>query len=289
MRPVAYLALAILAGGCDLVFAPGSGPSVDAGGGGPDGRSDGPPGDRDDDGLADVSDRCPDDYNPLDLDEDEDGTPDACDDCIGINAPQSDGDRDDIGDACDLFPTDPNTQLIHRFFVENGELAPWAASSASFLAGMDSAVSGNNEGGDENLIWSGPLPASGTLWVETGFMPGIAGAGDFSIGVWLDADLSPTPANGSRCDVRTADIDETIEVVHRVTGGDLTAATRPATFGVADPFVLQALTSGIAYRCGQVAGNQFSDAGTPAAPRRLGLHTRSMSGVFQYVLVYHQP
>ncbi len=69
--------------------------------------------DRDEDGIVDSQDDCPDVPNPSQVDTDNDGRGDACDDgdsdgvldvqdnCIGqYNPGQEDGDADGIGDAC---------------------------------------------------------------------------------------------------------------------------------------------------------------------------------------------
>jgi hypothetical protein len=70
--------------------------------------------DADGDGIADEDDNCPGDHNPNQLDFDEDGFGDACDDrdrdgvvdasdnCPDVaNPDQADQDRDGFGDACD--------------------------------------------------------------------------------------------------------------------------------------------------------------------------------------------
>lgn len=58
--------------------------------------------DRDDDGLGDRSDNCPDTYNPLQEDEDGDDVGDRCDNCpLESNPDQADKDGDGIGDVCD--------------------------------------------------------------------------------------------------------------------------------------------------------------------------------------------
>lgn len=71
----------------------------------PDGSSDGPQGtvgDRDGDGVLDLTDNCPGIANPLQEDEDGDKVGDACDVCPQLSDKlQADGDHDHVGDACD--------------------------------------------------------------------------------------------------------------------------------------------------------------------------------------------
>ncbi len=66
-----------------------------------------PPGDRDDDGVPDVDDNCPDAPNNNQLDEDGDGLGGVCDNCREVpNPDQADEDVDGQGDPCDLDDTD---------------------------------------------------------------------------------------------------------------------------------------------------------------------------------------
>jgi hypothetical protein len=56
------------------------------------------------DGVPDVCDNCPADYNPNQEDSDSDGYGDTCDNCKTKPNNQADSDHDIIGDACDLCP-----------------------------------------------------------------------------------------------------------------------------------------------------------------------------------------
>lgn len=59
--------------------------------------------DSDNDGAPDAIDNCPDAYNPSQADGDGDGVGDACDNCpFNYNPGQADADGDGIGDLCDL-------------------------------------------------------------------------------------------------------------------------------------------------------------------------------------------
>lgn len=70
---------------------------------------DGPPGDRDGDGVPDARDNCPTVANADQHDEDGDGVGNACDNCPATaNPAQANGDGDGVGDACDPEPGAPD-------------------------------------------------------------------------------------------------------------------------------------------------------------------------------------
>ncbi len=67
--------------------------------------------DGDGDGILDICDNCPEDYNPGQEDGDGDGIGDVCDNCPEVYNPgqdNSDTDSDGIPDTCDNCPEDPN-------------------------------------------------------------------------------------------------------------------------------------------------------------------------------------
>jgi len=60
-------------------------------------------GDKDGDGIADLTDKCPDDANANNSDGDGDGVGDICDNCPATANPgQEDEDDDGLGDVCDI-------------------------------------------------------------------------------------------------------------------------------------------------------------------------------------------
>lgn len=65
--------------------------------------------DTDEDGIADIIDNCPNDYNPGQENDDSDNIGNACDNCPNdANENQSDIDNDTHGDVCDNCPDDYN-------------------------------------------------------------------------------------------------------------------------------------------------------------------------------------
>ncbi len=58
--------------------------------------------DRDNDGINNTSDNCPDNYNASQINSDSDGYGDACDNCpLIVNPTQLDNDSDGVGNVCD--------------------------------------------------------------------------------------------------------------------------------------------------------------------------------------------
>ena len=69
--------------------------------------------DTDLDGIIDISDNCPNTYNPTQLDTDGDGIGNVCDNCPSIpNPDQLDSDGDGVGDVCDNCLLIPNPDQI---------------------------------------------------------------------------------------------------------------------------------------------------------------------------------
>ena len=109
---------------------------------GPDG-GDGPDRDRDDDGVDDVLDNCPELANTGQFDEDADGVGDVCDNCPHIgNLAQLDIEEtiggalpDGVGDDCDPSPRSGGDRLVH-FEGFNEPLAPgeWIISGPWAIA-----------------------------------------------------------------------------------------------------------------------------------------------------------
>lgn len=103
--------------------------AVDVTGGASDGPSiDGPPGDRDGDGVKDDVDNCPNKANPNQHDEDGDSIGDVCDPCPHLAGSAADSDGDGVGDACDPQPTIAK-QTLAFFDPFTSQLAAWDASS----------------------------------------------------------------------------------------------------------------------------------------------------------------
>ena len=166
----------LLAGsaGCDLVF------KVDKGLPPPD----------DGDG-ADASIDAP---VPTGFDEDGDTIDDALDNCPGISNNQSDGDKDGVGDACDLG-LGPDDRIVARFFFN--DTTDLTAFATTGWAAIDGALQAS---GTElaTLISKLTLPDA-SVTAEVGFRLLAEGTNLSQTGVGIDG------VGGHRCAVRDAD------------------------------------------------------------------------------------
>jgi hypothetical protein len=142
---------AVAVAGCDLVFAPGAGPSRDAPMSRdgevltvdadrsdapplPDAAPDGMPGvDTDGDGVFDPDDNCVNTYNPEQHDKDADGAGDLCDPCPhlpGSTGADLDDDGDRLGNGCDPRPTATgDTAAFYGFYLAD-DLSAWNQNPA---------------------------------------------------------------------------------------------------------------------------------------------------------------
>ncbi len=101
-----------------------------------------PDGDNDADGVCNSDDNCPDNPNPLQEDADEDGFGDVCDDCVGDN--NIDTDDNGVPDACQEVtetptpspsPTPPTTETPTGLFLNGGESCSLNAIATPSLMG----------------------------------------------------------------------------------------------------------------------------------------------------------
>lgn len=99
----------------------------------------GPPGDRDDDGIPDADDNCPSGANHNQEDADGDGFGDVCDVCPNVRDPsQADADMDGVGDACDL-PVGPDGDRDDDGVPDARDNCPDAANNGQENADGDAA------------------------------------------------------------------------------------------------------------------------------------------------------
>ena len=157
---------------------------------GPDAAIDapGPPGDRDNDGVADADDNCPAVGNPDQRDHDDDRVGDACDVCPGIADPaQADTTEsvpDGVGDACDPWPTTREHLAWFDGFDASPLPAHWVASGTyTFLTDGTVRLAPGSE-----LCGTDAFPAATRIALEFGaVVDGFDPAHEFDdIGAYLE-------------------------------------------------------------------------------------------------------
>ena len=116
-------------------------------------------GDRDNDGIADSVDNCPDVANPKQYDEDGDHIGDACDNCPHIaNADQADGDRDHVGDACDPHPAQAGDRiLLFLGFNDASEVTGWSTAGANATFAVQNGELAQTGETDLGFFWKNGL------------------------------------------------------------------------------------------------------------------------------------
>jgi hypothetical protein len=128
----------------------------------PDAGSDGAGGgDKDGDGVPDVSDNCVDVKNADQANEDGDAFGDACDLCPQIaDSAAIDGDGDGIGDACDPNPTTGDAVVLFEGFHGSG-LPPWGGTAAWSNIGDKLEVRATGNATDNGEFLDPPITSVG--------------------------------------------------------------------------------------------------------------------------------
>jgi hypothetical protein len=102
--------------------------------------------DYDCDSILNEEDNCPDNYNPVQDNSDEDPLGDACDNCPNItNTGQEDADTDNVGNACDNCPDDFNSSQEDTYPPQGNGIGDTCDCEGNFdcnnnVDGMDAAT-----------------------------------------------------------------------------------------------------------------------------------------------------
>lgn len=276
-------------GDCDAGPADGleaDGPEAD----GPD--IDAPDLDRDDDGVVDADDICPDDADPDQHDEDGDGRGDVCDVCPHVADPsQVNLDGDGLGDACDPRPANPRNQLVLFDPFSPASVAPWVAADGTWTPIADTLrVSASSA--VSRIARPITVPPLLGLVVETRVVimsvpatPGIAYVGvggpvDFGVGTGEGCALYDNTANTGN-----------MEAMFFQVTGDTLAFSRVALFNTMLTPITATLThtrTGSA-RCDVAVGAEergasYMSSGAPVTS--LGLVGRNVTASYQYLIAY---
>jgi hypothetical protein len=213
---------------------------------------DGPPGDRDADGVADAVDNCPDVANADQADEDKDGVGDVCDLCPQLAGATVDADGDKIGDACDPNPTLADSTWLFEGFHKGQPSWP---ASAHWVAVPDalrvSALGGTNDPEDYVTL---PLTLAGrtydnfsvTAIVSVDQLVGNSGDHYFGINAY-DA----TMTKGVSCEFEQFNGTNTLDLLEVLSNGSLGSLKKMPAFAwtTATSYRLNLTRHGSTYTC----------------------------------------
>ena len=140
--------------------------------------------DRDGDGVMDLADNCPDDFNPDQGDEDTDTVGDPCDPCP-VDSDNRDTDSDGVGDMCDPRPSMPGEQFALFEGFHNGMPSGWMVNG-SWTASGDSVMAAAGVNGFADVYL--PSPSTRETVSVGGTMTSALGTDYRTFGVQDNAD-----------------------------------------------------------------------------------------------------
>ncbi|HTJ40983.1 MAG TPA: thrombospondin type 3 repeat-containing protein [Kofleriaceae bacterium] len=151
------------------------------------------PADKDNDGVPDAKDNCPNVANPLQRDHDADGLGDICDNCPHLANPiQEDNDEDTVGDLCDPHPAISGDRIaMFDGFYDDGAGLP-----SGWTAGIGTTQSWQRAGGWLQQTAGDPVERLVTWGGSSGFS-------NQAIDIRVRIDEVP-PATSTTNGVRTA-------------------------------------------------------------------------------------
>jgi hypothetical protein len=253
------------------------------------------PGDRDNDGVKDNVDNCPDQPNPDQADEDRDGLGDVCDPCPP-SPNNTDSDHDGVGDDCDPNPSTAGDHIALFEGFHHGVPTGWTQTSGVWSAANDSVSTSSGLNGNSTLTHATfgdheTVYAGATLTATNGNAP-------YEIGV-VD-NFQPVTDVGIACAaVLTANNDpmphtSIVEVQEVPTGNSV--ARMPLTWKVGDILTLVETRVSTSYHClGYNASNNLSasagatDNQSGGSSPQVGIGVVNGSGTFYWVLIVTSP
>ena len=245
--------------------------------------------DREQDGVRDSLDNCPDVANPTQADEDADQVGDACDPCPPLQD-NEDNDGDGVGDACDPNPNAPGDKLV-AFEGFGSTLPPGWIKSGTFMINNGDGLLIAGDSATSLLTIASP-PAS-KVEVRAAFVVDLITASGLNLGsVNLIDRMQPSTdksvacqlsglSNGTQESIRLFDADAAMVI-----------ADSPHAFATGEATELRLRRNGTAYAC-RVAGPAASEvagmvAFSPPSPRA-GLRVRGAAARFRWVMLVTSP
>jgi len=267
-------------------------PSVDAG-------PDGPPGDRDRDGVLDPDDNCPDDPNSGQNDEDDDGVGNVCDNCPHRANPKQENmlDRpvpDGVGDACDPNPSVSGDTIAFFDAFDTLDPARWQSMGGSVEAKDGRVyVTPSAAGGVGDLILREPIDAFSIVVRARG--TDTVGTEIRGFGAWVGAS-GTVPPTGFLCEHSTPLPDiathTRVRLVEVSAGRTVLKESEALAFGTFQLTVLRNLSNPKALCCFlSGAGGGGSDdpnacGDVTLGPGRVGLRAVGLPTRFDWIVVF---
>lgn len=265
------LVLAVLAGcgriGFDDQNAPGDGAD-----------------DSDGDGVAAASDNCPAMANADQNDEDGDGLGDPCDPCPP-HADNTDTDNDGVGDACDPRPMAAGDSITH--------FAGFATLPADLVLDGTWAISGGTirvTGSLDELTAATWVSTSPSETVSTVVRIDAMFGTNNARPVGVIHEYAKATRDGTTCvfGINPSNLEVYAIADNRTTAGLILVGTT-ASVGTTSEFV--STRTGSQYRCDatRLTTPMMATNNLSSTPNRVGLHARSASATYDWVMVVSSP
>lgn len=244
--------------------------------------------DRDDDGIPDAIDNCPDSASLNQADEDADKVGDICDLCPPFTN-NTDGDGDGVGDACDPRPTLAGDKLIAFEGFTEALPANWTSTGTFSTSNGDGVLAAADVA---TSMLSVPSPPAARVEIRTAVVIDDITATGLNLGsVSLVDRLQPNTDKSVACQLSSLSNGnlEELRIFDASTIAVVDSASHP--FSTGDELELRFRRNVTSYAC-HVTGPSREINGTatfsPGSPR-IGLRTRGAAARFHWVMITTSP
>lgn len=244
--------------------------------------------DRDDDGIENSDDNCPDLASADQADEDGDHVGDICDLCPAF-ANNTDGDGDGLGDACDPNPTTAGDKLVAFVGFSKPLPAGWTKAGTFVIDDGDGVLSA---GDVETSVISMASPAGPRVEIRAAFAVEAITAAGINLGsINLIERMQPATDKSVACQLSGLGngMLEELRIFDASSMIAIESADHPFAAGTETELRLR--RNGTSYAC-HVTGPSQELTGTsafsPGLPR-IGVRTRGAVARFHWVMVTTSP
>lgn len=247
--------------------------------------------DVDGDGIPDSADNCPHVANPAQDDEDGDGLGDVCDPCppFADTSPPTDFDGDGVSDNCDPHPMTPGDVIAVFDGFDHGP-PPGATiiGNWSFANGQAQVTSALDV--YSSIAFDSPANNHETIATHA-TIDQLIGVNN-ARGTGVIHNLTPANSDGTVCVFGLAtDNSQTFAIADNATLGILSGIATMAQPGASGTLVSTRVDQGFHCSFAELSMTQVLNAtGTATSPTpKVGIHTRSTTSHFDWVMVIHSP